>query len=41
LGFAPRGSIEDFFGCAYRLGTKPLTIAEINEIIADGWAGIC
>ena len=33
------GSIEDFFGCAYRAGTKPLTIEEINEIIRDGWAG--
>jgi antitoxin PrlF len=36
----PKGSIEDFFGCAARPGTKPLTIEEINEIIADGWAGI-
>jgi antitoxin PrlF len=36
----PKGSIEDFFGCAYRAGTKPLTIEEMNEIIADGWAGI-
>ncbi|MBV8119824.1 MAG: AbrB/MazE/SpoVT family DNA-binding domain-containing protein [Alphaproteobacteria bacterium] len=34
------GSIEDFFGCAHRPGTKPLTIDEINEIIAEGWAGI-
>ena len=38
-GAKPKGSIEDFFGCAYRAGTKPLTIEEINEIIADGWAG--
>jgi bifunctional DNA-binding transcriptional regulator/antitoxin component of YhaV-PrlF toxin-antitoxin module len=36
----PTGSIEDFFGCAHRPGTKPLTIEEINEIIADGWAGV-
>ena len=36
----PAGSIENFFGCAHRPGTKPLTIEEINEIIADGWAGI-
>ena len=36
----PVGSIENFFGCAHRPGTKPLTIEEINEIIADGWAGI-
>lgn len=33
------GSIEDFFGCAYRPGTKALTIEEINEVIAKGWAG--
>jgi bifunctional DNA-binding transcriptional regulator/antitoxin component of YhaV-PrlF toxin-antitoxin module len=36
----PTGSIEDFFGCAHRPGTKPLSIEEINEIIADSWAGI-
>jgi antitoxin PrlF len=36
----PKGSIEDFFGSLKRPGTKPLTIEEINEIIADGWAGI-
>jgi len=35
----PTGSIEDFIGCAYRPGTKPLTIDEINEIIEKGWAG--
>ena len=38
-GAKPEGSIEGFFGCAHRAGTKPLTIEEINEIIADGWAG--
>ena len=38
-GAKPKGSIEDFFGCAYRAGTKPLTIEEINQIIADGWSG--
>jgi len=38
-GAKPKGSIEDFFGCAYRAGTKPLSIEEINAIIADGWAG--
>jgi antitoxin PrlF len=32
-------SIENFFGCLYRPGTKPLTIEEINEIAAQGWAG--
>ena len=34
------GSIEDFFGALECPGTKSLTIEEINEIIADGWAGI-
>src|ERR1043166_86070 len=34
------GSIEDFFGSLERPGTKPLTIEEINEVIADGWAGV-
>lgn len=33
------GSIEDFFGSLYKPGTTPLTIEEINEIIADAWAG--
>jgi antitoxin PrlF len=32
-------SIEDFFGCLQRPGTKPLTIEEIGEIAARGWAG--
>ena len=32
-------SIEDFFGCLQRPGTKPLTIEEINEITAEAWAG--
>lgn len=35
----PAGSIEDFIGCAHRAGAKPLTIEEINEIAAQGWAG--
>jgi bifunctional DNA-binding transcriptional regulator/antitoxin component of YhaV-PrlF toxin-antitoxin module len=38
-GAKSKGSIEDFFGCAHRAGTKPLTIEEINEIITDGWSG--
>jgi antitoxin PrlF len=33
------GSIEDTFGSLYRPGTKALTIEEINEVIAKGWAG--
>jgi antitoxin PrlF len=36
----PTGSIEDFIGCAQRPGTKPLTIEEIGEIAAQGWAGL-
>lgn len=36
----PAGSIEKFIGCAHRPGTKPLTIEEIGEIAAQGWAGI-
>jgi len=36
----PKGSIEDFFGSLQRPGGKPLSIDEINEIIADSWAGI-
>lgn len=35
----PAGSIGNFIGCAHRPGTTPLTIEEINEIIAKGWAG--
>ena len=38
-GSRKKGSIEDFFGCAYRPGTKPLSIEEMNEIITDAWAG--
>lgn len=33
------GSLDDFIGCLYRPGTKPLSIEEIGEIAADGWAG--
>jgi antitoxin PrlF len=33
------GSIEAFFGSLRKPGTKPLTIEEINEVIAKGWAG--
>ena len=36
----PQGSIEDFIGCARRPGTRPLTIEEIDEIAAQGWAGV-
>ena len=33
------GSIEDFFGCLYRPGTKALTLEQIKEAIEKGWAG--
>ena len=35
----PAGSIENFIGSARRPGTKPLSIEEIGEIAAQGWAG--
>lgn len=34
-----QGSIEDFFGSLERPGTKPLSIEEIAEVAAQGWAG--
>jgi AbrB family looped-hinge helix DNA binding protein len=38
---APRkGSIAAFSGSLAKEGTPRLTIEEINEAIADGWAGI-
>jgi antitoxin PrlF len=42
LSPAPRkGSIAAFSGSLARKGTPRLTIEQINEAIADGWAGIC
>lgn len=35
---AQDGSIADFSGCLARKGGPKLTIDEINEIIAEGWA---
>ena len=35
-----RGSIAAFSGSLAKEGTPLLTIEEINEAIADGWAGI-
>ena len=32
------GSLADFVGCLHRPGTKPLSIAEIGAIAAEGWA---
>ena len=31
-------ALEDFIGCAMGETNKTLTIEEMNEIIADGWA---
>ena len=33
------GSIENFFGCLGPTTITPPTIEEMNEVIADGWAG--
>lgn len=33
------GSIEDFIGCLAGKTEKVATIEEMNEAIADGWAG--
>ena len=35
----PRGTIEKFIGALERPGTKPLSIEEITEAAALGWAG--
>ena len=32
-------ALERFIGCAAEEVKKPLTIEEMNEIIADSWAG--
>ena len=34
------GSIENFIGLLSRPDQKPLSVEEVNEIIADGWAGL-
>ncbi|HYC04117.1 MAG TPA: AbrB/MazE/SpoVT family DNA-binding domain-containing protein [Azospirillaceae bacterium] len=40
VGPAPRGSIESFFGSlAVPPGTPPVSIEEMNQAIAAGWAG--
>jgi bifunctional DNA-binding transcriptional regulator/antitoxin component of YhaV-PrlF toxin-antitoxin module len=36
----PKGSIAAFSGSLAKKGTPKLTIEQINEAIADGWAGI-
>ncbi|WP_375396136.1 AbrB/MazE/SpoVT family DNA-binding domain-containing protein [uncultured Sphingomonas sp.] len=35
-----QGRISDVFGMLKRPGQPVLTIEEMNEVIADGWAGI-
>ncbi|MCW3847613.1 AbrB/MazE/SpoVT family DNA-binding domain-containing protein [Sphingomonas sp. LB-2] len=35
----PTGRIEDFFGSLKSHRGKPVSIEEMNEIIAKGWAG--
>lgn len=35
----PTGKISDAFGMLKREGRKPLSIEEMNEIAAKGWAG--
>lgn len=35
----PSGKIEDFFGSLKREGQRPISIEEMNEAIAKGWAG--
>ena len=34
-----KGKISDFFGLLKRDGQKPVSIEEMNEVIAKGWAG--
>lgn len=33
------GKISDFFGSLKREGQRPISIEEMNEAIAKGWAG--
>ena len=37
---APTGKISDTFGMLAKPGQKPVSIEEMNETIADGWAGL-
>lgn len=36
---APKGRISDVFGSLKQRGQRRLSITEIGEISADGWAG--
>ena len=33
------GTISDFIGCLSRQYARPLTVDEINDVAAQGWAG--
>lgn len=35
----PKGKISDVFGILKREGQRPVSIEEMNEAIAAGWAG--
>jgi len=35
----PSGDIAKFFGSLKREGQRPVSIEEMNEAIAKGWAG--
>lgn len=35
----PKGTIAEFCGSLKRAGQRPVSIEEMNEAIADGWAG--
>ena len=35
----PKGKIDAFFGSLKREGQRPVSIEEMNEVIAKGWAG--
>lgn len=37
---ANQEALERLFGCAKGVVKEPISIEEMNEIIADGWAGI-
>ena len=36
---APKGKITDFFGCFDNSEGIHLSLEDINQVIADGWAG--
>lgn len=36
---AAEGALDKFVGCLHQPGTPALSLDEINELIAKGWAG--